>query len=116
MRQAMETNVEFRKRLGDWLGQCHHEMQGVSRQDFDQIMRGMRHLEHRAADSMERMSDMLEELTERLDALERRLGDGGSSASKRAEARSGKRRSAAAPFAGQTSPPQQTVRADEGVF
>jgi hypothetical protein len=74
MRQTMETNVDFRKRLGDWLGQWHHEMQSVSRQDFDQIIRGMRHLEHRAADGIDRLGDMLEEMHERLDALERRLG------------------------------------------
>jgi len=68
MRQTLNTNIELRRQMTEALGKMHHELQGVSRQDVDQLMRSLRHLEHRIADGLERLND-------RLDDLERRLAE-----------------------------------------
>ena len=47
-------------------------MQGVSRQDVDQIMLALRHMERRMVDGMERLSEQLDALDQRLEKLERK--------------------------------------------
>jgi hypothetical protein len=75
IRRWLEFNTQSRKQMSEWLGQWQHQMQGASRQDVDQIMRGLRHLEHRMSDGMERICGMLDDLSDRLDVLEHRITD-----------------------------------------
>ncbi len=72
MRQAFDASVQMRRQFNDFLGQMHHDMQGVSRQDVDQLMRAMRHVERRAVDGLDRIAEQLEEIVRRLEALEHR--------------------------------------------
>jgi len=65
MKQSLANAVQFRKQLNEWLGQMHHEFQGTTRQDVDQMMQVMEHLERRMADGFDRLSA-------RLDGLEKR--------------------------------------------
>ncbi len=77
MKQSLAASIQARKQLNDFLGQVHHEFQGVSRQDMDQIMLSLRHLERRLLDSLERVSGQLDDLGQRLNKLENRSKSGG---------------------------------------
>src|SRR5690242_1979473 len=50
MRQSLDASVQARKQFNDYFGQMHHDFQGVSRQDIDQLMRALRHVEQRSVD------------------------------------------------------------------
>ena len=73
MKQSLAGSIQARKQLNDSLGQIQHEVQGASRQDVDQLMLSLRHMERRLVDTMERMSDQLDRFQERLQTLERRI-------------------------------------------
>ncbi len=73
MRQALSTTVESRRQLNELLGRTQHELQGASRQDVDQLMLSLRHVERRVVDAAERLSTQLESLDKRLTRLENRL-------------------------------------------
>lgn len=64
MKQSLTNSIQLRKQLNEWLGRMQHEFQGTSRQDVDELMQVMKHLERRMSDSFERLSV-------RLDALEK---------------------------------------------
>jgi hypothetical protein len=68
--QSMAAVVDWRKQMNDCLGELQHQFQGASRKDVDQIMLGLRHLEHRMVDVVEDLGARLEEISARLDALE----------------------------------------------
>lgn len=68
--------MEFRKQLNDFLGQAHYQFQGASRQDMDQIMAALTHIEQRTADSEERLAKRCEELGAQLERLEGKLAGG----------------------------------------
>jgi len=70
-RQWLAGNVQMRKQLSEFLGQLQHEFQGASRQDIDQLMLSLRHLEQRIVDSTERISNQLGEFETRLAELEK---------------------------------------------
>jgi hypothetical protein len=72
LKQTMDMNFQMRRQVGDFWSQLRHESQGTSREDFDQLMRALRHLEHRMADSTERISSRLEDIEDRLGAAEGR--------------------------------------------
>ncbi len=72
LKQSLAGSIQFRKQLNDLLGQIRHEFQGTSRQDIDQLMLGMRHLEQRVVGGIERVAQRLGELHARLDAIENR--------------------------------------------
>jgi hypothetical protein len=72
MQQSLSASVTARKQLNEFLGQVQHEMQSVSRQDVDQIMLALRHMERRMVDGMERLSEQLDALDRRLEKLERK--------------------------------------------
>lgn len=63
MKQSLAASVQFRRQMNDWLGRMHHEFQGPSRQDIDQLMQVMERLERRTSDGFDRLSA-------RIDALE----------------------------------------------
>ncbi len=70
LRQSLSTAMQARKQFNDFLGQVQHEFQGTSRQDVDQLMLSIRHLEHRLVDAVERISGQMEEIRHRLEQLE----------------------------------------------
>ena len=71
MKQSLSASIQFRKQLNDFLGRIHHEFQGTSRQDVDQLMEVIGHVERRVIDSSERLSSRLDELSSRLERIER---------------------------------------------
>lgn len=89
MRQSLSSGIQFRKQLNDFLGQAHHELQGTSRQDIDQLMRTMRHVEHRVVNSIERLAEQVEDVAARLKRLERAAGSGKPKPSKKKTRSSG---------------------------
>lgn len=64
MKHSLANSIQFRRQMNDWLGRMHHEFQGPSRQDVDQLMQVMERLERR-------MSEGFERLSARIDAGER---------------------------------------------
>lgn len=62
MKQSMRNAIEFRQQLNQFLGRMHHEFQGTSRQDVDQLMLAIRHVEQRLTDSMDRLSARVDQL------------------------------------------------------
>lgn len=70
MKQSMAGAIQLRRQLNEFLGRVQHEFQGTSRQDVDQLMLALRHLEQRIVDGNEHLLERIEELDARLDALE----------------------------------------------
>jgi len=75
MKQSMDAAIQARKQVNDWMGKAHHEMGGASRQDVDELMLTLRHVERRIADATERLGDRLASLEARLDALDAKWGE-----------------------------------------
>jgi hypothetical protein len=73
MKESMKHSMAFRKQMNDFFGRVHHEMQGVSRQDLDQMMLALRHVENRVVDSVERIADTLEGICKRVNKVEETL-------------------------------------------
>jgi len=71
----MTGNVQLRKQMNEMLGNWQHSMQAASRQDVDEIMLSIRHLEQRLVDGLERVSSQLEALSARISRPSRREGD-----------------------------------------
>ncbi|MAE63697.1 MAG: hypothetical protein CMJ18_05450 [Phycisphaeraceae bacterium] len=76
VRKAMAGAIEMRRQTNEWLGRLQHEFQGTSRQDVDQIMLVMKHLEQRLVDGFERIEGRLDEFDTRLDDLEAKARSG----------------------------------------
>jgi hypothetical protein len=87
MRQSLSASIQFRKQLNDFLGRIHHEFQGTSRQDVDQLMEVIGHVERRVTDSFERLSSRLDELSSRLERMERSKPAGTKAGTRRRGAR-----------------------------
>ena len=83
IKQSMRASIDMRKQMNDFLGRMHHDMQGASRQDVDQIMLSLRHLEHRIVDTVDRVDERLDAITQRLDALEAKMANGSASKPRR---------------------------------
>ena len=80
VQQLLSTNIKARQQMSDFLGQCQHQFEAVSRQDVDQLMRALKHLEQCAADEVERLGTTLDHISQRLAAVEAALdiqGSGG---------------------------------------
>ncbi len=65
IKQSLAGSLQFRKQLNDLLGRMHHEFQGTSRQDVDQLMLSMRHLEQRMVDGLERLATQMDQFNAR---------------------------------------------------
>lgn len=72
-KKAMGSAIQFRRQMNQSLGQLQHEFQGTSRQDIDQLMMAMTHLERRLVDNVERAADRVDELGARIEALEEKI-------------------------------------------
>lgn len=70
MKQWMSQSIEMRKQMNDWLGRAQHEFQGASRQDVDQLLAGLHHIEQRTVDGLERLTERIEAIDNRLASLE----------------------------------------------
>jgi len=53
MKGSLDASTQWRKQLNEWLGNVHHEFQGASRQDLDEVIRSLRHVEERLADAIQ---------------------------------------------------------------
>jgi hypothetical protein len=60
MKQSMEASITWRKQLNDMLTDAHHKAEGVARQDVDNMLLAVRHLEHRTLDRLEQLADRLD--------------------------------------------------------
>ncbi|MCB1235679.1 MAG: hypothetical protein KDM91_11460 [Verrucomicrobiae bacterium] len=78
-KQVMAGAIEFRRQLNENLGRVHHEFQGTSRQDIDQLMIALTHLERRLVDTIERAEERIDGLSARLQLLEKAVAGGASS-------------------------------------
>jgi hypothetical protein len=72
-KKAMDSAIDFRRQMNQSMGKVHHEFQGTSRQDIDQLMIALTHLERRLVDNLERTGGRVEEMADRIDALEKKL-------------------------------------------
>jgi hypothetical protein len=69
MRQSMASSVDSRRQWNNFLGEMQHQFQSASRQDVDELMLAMRHLEQRMVDAVEKIDHRLDGVLERLDCL-----------------------------------------------
>jgi hypothetical protein len=92
MRQSMAGSVQWRQQINDFLGNLQHQFQGVSRQDIDQVMLSMRHLEQRMVDSMEDIAAAIDDLGRRLN-VDAESGEGSESVGNNGPRRKPKRKS-----------------------
>lgn len=84
MKQSMDMAFASRKQFNDMLNRMRQETQGTSRQDVNNLMLAMRHMETRVLDRLEELAFRLEEISGRLDDLEGgHNGNGTQSASSR---------------------------------
>lgn len=72
-KKSMDAAIELRRQMNQSMGKMHHDLGGTSRQDIDQLMVALSHLERRMVDNIERGAEKVNELGERIDSLERKL-------------------------------------------
>src|SRR5205823_2035061 len=72
MKQSLNGAIQLRKQFNDFLSNAQHEFMGAGRQDVDQLMLVMRHLEQRMVDGFERISSQVGSLQERVAKIEER--------------------------------------------
>lgn len=70
VKQSMDLATTCRKQMNDFLTEMHHNAQGIAKQDIDQLMLSVRHLETRVLDGMEQICGRMEEMSQRIAALE----------------------------------------------
>lgn len=95
IKQWTALTVQARKQWTDFLGRLQHEFQGASRQDIDQLMLSLRHLESRVVEGIEEISTQLAGLDARLTSLEKLHDQDGHAREEKHEGRKEKRRSEA---------------------
>jgi hypothetical protein len=66
MKQWMDSAINFRKMTNDFMGKVRNEMQAPSRDDMDNIMLAVRHMEKRLLDRVEALSDQIQIINQRL--------------------------------------------------
>ena len=71
MKQSLDNTIHFQEQLNQFFTKLHHDVQSVARQDIDELLRSLRHIEQRLNDATDRMSCCIEQVGKRLDALER---------------------------------------------
>jgi hypothetical protein len=81
-KQWMDNAITFRKMTNEFMAKMRNEMQAPSRDDIDNVMLNVRHME-------KRLLDRLEELSDQLEALNGKLGNGITTAPKARAAKAG---------------------------
>ena len=64
VKNSLNHAIDMRKQLNEFVGRVHDEFQGTSRQEIDQLMQGLRHLEQRMTDEFAEISSRLQGLEE----------------------------------------------------
>jgi uncharacterized protein (DUF2267 family) len=64
MKQWMDQAISFRKISNDFMANVRNEFQATSREDIDNIMLAVRHMEKRLLDRVEALSAQVDELQE----------------------------------------------------
>lgn len=72
MKKGMDGAIEFRRQMNQSLGQMHHDLGGSSRQDVDQLMMALSHIEKRFVDNLERVGDRLGAMEKKISSLEKK--------------------------------------------
>jgi hypothetical protein len=75
MKQSMDASLAFRKQMQDFFTSAHHAAGGVARQDVDQLLSAVHHLE-------DRLLQRIDELSTRLELLEKAVPSGNGHARK----------------------------------
>ena len=57
MKQWMDNAIHFRKMTNDFMGKVRNEMQAASRDDIDNILLGVRHMEKRLLDRLDQLAE-----------------------------------------------------------
>lgn len=73
MKLCMDSSLQIRKEVNDFLTNAHHNLQTPAKGDIDSLMLTIRHMETRILDRMEDLSSRLEDFDDQLVALNRRL-------------------------------------------
>ncbi|MEN6495423.1 MAG: hypothetical protein ABFD16_14175 [Thermoguttaceae bacterium] len=92
VKQWTSFTVQARKQWSDFLGQLQHEFQGASRQDIDQLMLSLRHLESRVVEGVEEIATQLDGIDARLRSLEKLHEHNGQTREEKHQRRKEKRR------------------------
>ena len=70
MKESMDRSIHFQEQLNTFFTKLHHDVQSVARQDVDELLRSIRHLEQRVNDAADRVLRCVDGLEKRLAALE----------------------------------------------
>jgi hypothetical protein len=70
MKNSMAGAVEWQRQVNDMLAETQHRFQGASRQDVDQLMQALQHLEQRVVSIAEKVDARLDEMAARLNGEE----------------------------------------------
>ena len=62
MKQWMDSAITFRKMTNDFLAKARSDLQAPSREDLDNVMLSVRHMEKRLLDRMEELAKQIEQL------------------------------------------------------
>jgi hypothetical protein len=73
MKQTMAATLEARKQTTEMLGRLQHEFQFATRQDVDQIMAALHHVERRVADRVDEISESMRTIESQLKDLEKKV-------------------------------------------
>lgn len=68
VKQGFDRSMDFRQQMNDMLTTVQHNFQGVARQDVDNLLMAVHHLETRLLDRVEQLSSRLDEIEKRLPA------------------------------------------------
>lgn len=68
-KQYMAGNNEYRKKMHEFLGLLHHELQLATAPDIDQLMRTLRRMSEDQQEQFEEICERLEDIEARLDEL-----------------------------------------------
>jgi uncharacterized coiled-coil protein SlyX len=72
-KQFMSGNLEYRKKIHEFLGQLHHEMQLATVPDIDQLVRTLRRMGEDQQEQQEQICQRLDKMAAQLDDLAKRL-------------------------------------------
>jgi hypothetical protein len=86
MKQSLDAQIAFRTQLNDFFTQAHHGVQGVAKQDVDELILSLRHMETRVLDRIEHACERLDRLARRLEAAEAHANVAGGNGNARSDA------------------------------